>query len=386
VFVVLYQKTQAKKENMGGIISGILSGKSQEEIQADLEKQAAAKAEEVKQAAKKAAGLDNAYLEDSNAVRNATTIEAEYFDALNTFSRVTYKNPDLEKKIANIDTMKTYLTANGLDSACASIKIYDVESTRAVTADVELKHPDWEGLKKCHVVAFRGTTIQDAAGNYILQDVIHDLASAFLSDFKDCNGVLLGKAGMGFITAYDKLRNSTEMKFLDDIKTAAEACPGGLIVTGHSLGGALATLCAVDFLLSGKVKNPKLITFGAPRPFPPSLAHKVTDTVGFENIRIVNAGDPIPLLPPSVLGMYRHSGKAFFHNSKGNGTWSLMDHDDFHGEFPEIMERIKVWMEEDAANAAVAIIDAIIHLDPECHNLVHYGNKLKEMFGAPATD
>jgi hypothetical protein len=84
----------------------------------------------------------------------------------------------------------------------------------------------------------------------------------------------------GFVNAYRKL-----------LPAVTPFLAGGVVVTGHSLGGAIAVLFAEQLGCS-------VVTFGCPKVYfdnedPPALHH----------IRIVHQGDPVPDLPPFF---YRH--------------------------------------------------------------------------------
>jgi len=74
-------------------------------------------------------------------------------------------------------------------------------------------------------------------------------------------------------------------------------CP--VFYTGHSLGGALATLAAYELTPNA------LYTYGSPRVGDKNFAMAVCDKV--EHYRIVDDMDIIPDLPPFELG-YRHCG------------------------------------------------------------------------------
>lgn len=78
-----------------------------------------------------------------------------------------------------------------------------------------------------------------------------------------------------------------------------------IILTGHSLGGATATVLA-DLLLKRRICNVKdviLITFGSPRPGGRSLKRRLKNLIHF---RFVHGDDPVPLLPPFFMG-YAHT-------------------------------------------------------------------------------
>lgn len=79
-------------------------------------------------------------------------------------------------------------------------------------------------------------------------------------------------------------------------------------ITGHSLGGAIAIILAMDLKFSG-YNIEKIITFGQP---------KVTGKKGIKKfkdlplLRIVHDKDPVPLVPPFEIfkfwGKYKHLG------------------------------------------------------------------------------
>ena len=82
-----------------------------------------------------------------------------------------------------------------------------------------------------------------------------------------------------------------------------------VVVTGHSLGGALATLAA------SRLDGCLLYSFGAPRVGDRSFA-RALDRCNSHLHRYVNYRDPVPLLPPALFG-YSHCGKAYYINKDG---------------------------------------------------------------------
>jgi len=71
-----------------------------------------------------------------------------------------------------------------------------------------------------------------------------------------------------------------------------------LVIAGHSLGGATATLIA-DLLWESGNKNIALVTAGAPRPGGRRLRRRLD---GLEQYRFVHGNDIVPLTPPWLVG------------------------------------------------------------------------------------
>ncbi len=83
--------------------------------------------------------------------------------------------------------------------------------------------------------------------------------------------------------------------------------------SGHSLGGAMAAVCAVRCKISPIPSNPQAIfSFGAPRvgdrPY--------TSFLKVKHYRWVNNNDIVPRVPPRWLG-YRHMGQEIYINRRG---------------------------------------------------------------------
>ena len=82
---------------------------------------------------------------------------------------------------------------------------------------------------------------------------------------------------------------------------------------GHSIGGALAVICASRCLLSYIKSEPvELHTFGSPRVGNRLYSNHAT----LKHFRWVNNNDLVPRLPPSLLG-YAHSGTELYLNYLG---------------------------------------------------------------------
>ncbi len=130
------------------------------------------------------------------------------------------------------------------------------------------------------VLAFRGTETDS------FQDIKTDAKANSVPDVS-------GRVHQGFIEAYDEVAEDIE-KFLGS-KESFAALP--LFLTGHSLGGALATIAARKMQHAGGIAA--CFTFGSPR-------------VGDENwvdglktplYRVVNAADAVTMLPPGSISI-----------------------------------------------------------------------------------
>jgi len=140
------------------------------------------------------------------------------------------------------------------------------------------------------------------------------------------------QTGKGFVKRYNEHMQAEDFRKKVDALIQKEN-PAAIWCVGHSLGGALATLCATDFVTSGK--KVVAITFGQPRVFKADDAVKVNQNFklgnakGNEFIRIVNFGDMIPSTPQSTLG-YEHVGRPYYLNKPVAGEFTLQEkHQDF---------------------------------------------------------
>ncbi|ORZ30584.1 Alpha/Beta hydrolase protein [Catenaria anguillulae PL171] len=114
----------------------------------------------------------------------------------------------------------------------------------------------------------------------------------------------------GFTRVYGAVRDQT----LAAVRDLTRANPGHRVVfTGHSLGGALATMAAVDVVASSilQARQMGLVTFGAPRVGDRAFA-QFTSGAGFRCIeRVVNANDFIAHIPARAAGYQHISGERY---------------------------------------------------------------------------
>ena len=86
-----------------------------------------------------------------------------------------------------------------------------------------------------------------------------------------------------------------------------------VIVTGHSLGGAMSNLAAIDLSLLNL--NVNIYTFGSPRTGNKMFAEFFNKHILGDNFRITYKKDPIPTLPPNDIIGYYHSGTEIHYDN-----------------------------------------------------------------------
>jgi len=119
-----------------------------------------------------------------------------------------------------------------------------------------------------------------------------------------------GQVHAGFQDVYDCVRDSVAA----NLPAATRGCDQ-ILITGHSLGAALAVLAApdVDRGMPPNSIEPRLTTFGGPRVGLPDFATAFGAAIEC-CYRVVNFLDIVPLVPPSP---YVHVGAAIDVDSGG---------------------------------------------------------------------
>jgi len=94
-------------------------------------------------------------------------------------------------------------------------------------------------------------------------------------------------------------------------------------VTGHSLGGALATMCAIDFYVNYDVEPQFVYTFGEPRVGNSQFASYYESKI-YNQMRVTHHKDPVPHVPSEDMGFY-HEPREYFYQSNPNGTYTICE-------------------------------------------------------------
>jgi predicted lipase len=153
-----------------------------------------------------------------------------------------------------------------------------------------------------------GLICQDQAGNVVIAirgtdgilEWIHD------AEFLQVPCPFLVGAGHtedGFTAMYESLRTGAAANSPSVVSALANLQyprpVSSMTICGHSLGGALATLLALDVAANTAFKNPAVYTYGSPRTGD-SLFASTFDQVVKNSYRVANRLDIVPTLPPPV--------------------------------------------------------------------------------------
>ena len=112
-----------------------------------------------------------------------------------------------------------------------------------------------------------------------------------------------GNTEDGFTAMYESLRTAADSdspKVVDAFAKLSFPRPvSSVTICGHSLGGALATLLALDVAANTAFNHPTVYTYGSPRTGD-SLFASTYDQVVTNSYRIANRLDIVPALPPPI--------------------------------------------------------------------------------------
>ncbi|MEZ6061573.1 MAG: lipase family protein [Planctomycetaceae bacterium] len=128
---------------------------------------------------------------------------------------------------------------------------------------------------------------------------------------------------------------------------------------GHSLGGAMATICAGRCYVSEISSMPEsLFTYGSPRVG----TKRYINHCNIKHIRWVNNNDIVPRLPPAMFG-FRHAGREMYLDR--NGRLRDLDYwgkagDRFRGFF-RTLTRFRIdWLSDHLMSAYIAAIAGVV--------------------------
>ncbi|MBM4112761.1 MAG: lipase family protein, partial [Phycisphaerae bacterium] len=199
------------------------------------------------------------------------------------------------------------------DLGAAGVEFFDAGGTQAFACRI---HDDV-------VVSFRGTQPRE------VQDLVAD-ANIALRPFvigKAGSEITVGRAHAGFAAALRCVLAPLEKRVLDLHEGDAR-----IWLTGHSLGGALASLLCAHLAVSRKELAPRLrlVTFAAPRVGDQALRDEIGRRLAADSaLHVALERDPVPLVPPWSMD-FRHLGTVRTFSiggveSTGEGWRALLD-------------------------------------------------------------
>lgn len=176
----------------------------------------------------------------------------------------------------------TFDRAIARQCALASMLVYQAAEIQSESAHVAVKDMGF-----ATVIAFRGTAN--------IRDVLTDV---------DCwrEEIREGYVHQGFYASLATV--------ISQIIIAVEQSAKPVILTGHSLGGALAMLAGYRLALHAS-KIHSVYTFGQPRVGNAGFARYYNFYNTFPTFRVTNGTDPVPWVP-WLWGRYRHAGTEEF--------------------------------------------------------------------------
>ncbi|CAG8920925.1 unnamed protein product [Penicillium salamii] len=158
-----------------------------------------------------------------------------------------------------------------------------------------------DDVKKAIVLSFRGS--------YSVRNWIADASFPYTS-----TGICTGcEAELGFWGSWKAVRENIQSQLHDAFSQHSDY---ELVVTGHSLGAAIASLAAAD--LRGKgYPEAKMYAYAAPRVANSKLAKYIT--AQGNNFRFTHINDPVPKLPLLAMG-YVHISPEYYITAPNNAT------------------------------------------------------------------
>lgn len=173
--------------------------------------------------------------------------------------------------------------------------------------DTSLYRNDIARYQKTYIVAFRGTDDHiDWATNLSMIKQVVDKPEGLTDDVLSNISKRVPfyciydkpRLHTGFLKAYNSLKGDIH-KYFSECHEKGLLKDSKIILTGHSLGGALSTVCSYDIYNFRKKYHTDIsvITFGSPRVCNLYASVLLNEMYKNNSIRVVNGMDPITLTP-----------------------------------------------------------------------------------------
>lgn len=225
---------------------------------------------------------------------NMSTLSPSVLDNLRLFSQYS------SEAYCSLNYLDVpHLTLTCPDTVCPLVQKPSVEMVKSFT---KIGMHQTTGLimldhtRQLIVIAFRGTT--DAV------DWSTDLNFVLWDASNICSGCM---AHSGF---YQSWMGAQDLVLNEWKSLHAQHSTYQTIVTGHSLGGALANLCAANLKNISGDSPISLYTYGSPRVGNRAFASYIEQEFGWNNFRVTHLNDPVPRQPAGWLG-FVHPGPEY---------------------------------------------------------------------------
>jgi triacylglycerol lipase len=185
------------------------------------------------------------------------------------------------------------ITKQGWSWGFPQFKFLDCDTTQAFVM----------GNQESIVIAFRGTEMRN------LEDWKTDLKANLSTERHGLNAK--SKVHEGFQEAIEHIWENLVVTILK-FRTQKQK----LFLTGHSMGGALATLAALRLTKAGQGVD-GIYTYGSPRVGDRDFRSAFNEALADRAFRFVNDEDIVTRLPMKVLG-YCHVGQKCRFDAEGN--------------------------------------------------------------------
>lgn len=230
----------------------------------------------------------------------------------------------------------------------SGVSFFDSQGTQAFLAE----HPGTNGEGSFAVLAFRGTE-EDSIDiltdiNFVrrlfpFENIVEEPSPEAKAKQKSSNKKEKLYAHGGFLQGVENIWGSALRKEIQDLFSEADwkGSPGisnaicklkpgtPLYFTGHSLGGALATLAAYRATTyKSSVDIAALYTFGSPRTAQYPLAEAINTELSGRLYRVVNYIDVVPRLPPRIpviLGFHHIDKLIYFTKNRQRRELSKLE-------------------------------------------------------------
>jgi hypothetical protein len=162
-----------------------------------------------------------------------------------------------------------------------------------------------EGYGPFIMVSFSGTNPLS------IRNWIDDIDTIKVS-YPYCSGCLVHQ---GFYETYLSIQKELHTAIQPLIQTYPNF---PIQVTGHSLGAAISIHAALDILQTYKVPVDIVYNFGQPRVGNPTFEQYQKQTLG--TYRVTHWQDPVPHLPPEILGFVQAPTEIFYNSNSTSYT------------------------------------------------------------------